>query len=250
MRVSNSLRRVDLEENVVGFCYDLDRSLFINASLDHGPLLVGLDTNVLIDLAEHGEAAFDKSELPESVREPHVSELASLAALIELWLVRDIRFIPLNRSLTDTGRGISADRMARRVATMQSLSESLAHLSGEWALDDLAPMDEAHVQLARYIDPALIPGVADRELVQESCRLGLDVFLTRDVRVVKASGLPQGWPTIESPKSLVARLTALGVEGFRGGMLNHPNCAYASIHLFPSMDKWAGLLSALGSASN
>lgn len=235
------------DENEIGFCYDIDRSLFLGWQVSDGPLVVAFDTNILIDLAERGRAVFDGDELPPEVLEPNRTHLVELARLLELWLTRDIRFVPLTRSLTDVGKGMSPERHALRSETMSKLRESLSFQSDSWEQGTTDPTDDAHVDLANAISASEIPPTADREMVQEACRLGVDVFLTQDDRLIlRGRRLADGVPRIESPTSLMARLDRLGVSQLSGGRVAHKGCHYPPVDLLPSMNKWNGLLSALG----
>jgi hypothetical protein len=104
-----------------GFCYDVNRVLFRDSAVVDGPLLVTLDTVVLIDIAEHGSTLLDTGKPTHPVNHEHQLELVALANLVELWMLRDIRVVPRSRSLTDFKRRGSVERVAQRRRFLEGL---------------------------------------------------------------------------------------------------------------------------------
>ena len=58
----------------------------------HGPLVVALDSNILIDLQQHGSELLDEGGLISegNATRGYPAELAALADLLNLWLLRDM----------------------------------------------------------------------------------------------------------------------------------------------------------------
>lgn len=209
----------------------------------HGPLVVALDSNILIDLQDYGRVLINGDELPPELgSDPrYVEELEHLEGLLNLWMMRDIRFIVTPRARSDGRRIRSEDSSARRLATIDSIAESLAFQTEKWGYDP------SHDPAAlRCIDKRL-PDGPDRDLVGEALSLGAHVFVTRDRRLSdRVEGLVEGmW--VAPPSRLLSELVSNNVQPFRGGTCGRPGCPYGDGQLpAPDMGKWSGLLSALG----
>lgn len=226
----------------VGFCHDALPELLPAGY--HGPLVVALDSNILIDLQDHGRLLVDGDELPPEVtRDPrYVEELEQLEGLLNLWMLRDIRFVVTPRARSDGKRIRSEEASARRLATIDSIVESLAFQTEEWGCD---PSQE-DPDVLRRID-ARLPDGPDRDLVGEALSLGAHVFLTRDRRLSdRVRGMTEGmW--VVPPSRLLYELVTNSVQPFGGGTCGRPGCPYGDGQLpAPDMGKWSGLLSALG----
>lgn len=251
--LANPLRDTH-EGSSIGFCYERDRTLFVNAALDDGPLLVAVDSNILIDVHKFGETLMDQGSIQELIAANHAAELDGLAQLLDLWLTRDIRFIPLPRSLTDANKNFTPERRDVRVASFNGLVRTLRRQSNHFGNGLLAPLDTAHVELAKTITAEMISGGADLELLKEACAIGADVFLTQDRPVLKAAGsFRSGTPNITSPLGLLDRLAGIGVKQngqgwppWSGGMATHLECAYQDSVLLPDLDHWGGFMSTFG----
>lgn len=85
----------------MGFCHGALPSLLPCGY--HGPLVVALDSNALIDLQEHGNLLLN-GHVPAEVDAQYARELAGPSDILNLWLLRDIRFVVTPRSLTDAER--------------------------------------------------------------------------------------------------------------------------------------------------
>jgi len=243
-RDAHPLRQV--EDGGLGFCHDADRSLFVDREAHDGPLIVALDTNIVIDIHRHGRDLInDGAPAGSSQEAKEHGELVALGQLVELWFTRDIRFLPLARSLTDSRRPMSSAQLASRAAALDSIAASLAFQSGAWRWDwrEATRLGFAANTTATVAD---IPGDADRELVNAAMQLGVDVFLTRDDRVLKADKRLHGI-NLWSPSTLLERLNNLAVTAFDGGIVRHVDCVYALGVPFGDTGKWAGLLEALNS---
>lgn len=102
------------EDGGLGFCHAAVPSLLPTDY--HGPLVVALDSNALIDLQQYGHLLLDDA-LPD-VDETYAENLAGLADLLNLWLLRDLRFVVTPRSLTDAKR-LTQKFLDRRIPAQQ-----------------------------------------------------------------------------------------------------------------------------------
>lgn len=252
--MANPLRDTH-EGSAIGFCYERDRSLFVNAALDDGPLVVAVDSNILIDVYTFGETLMGNGAVPELLAPNHAAELHGLAQLLDLWLTRDIRFVPLPRSLTDANKNFTPEVREVRFASFSGLVRTLRRQTNYYGAGLLAPLDTAHVELAKTITADKIRGRADLELLKQACAIGADVFLTQDRAMLRAAGsFRSGTPNITSPLGLLGRLAGIGVKQsekgwppWEGGMSTHAECLYAELELLPDLDHWTGFLSTFGS---
>lgn len=222
----------------LGFCYEALPSVLPWGF--HGPLVVALDSSVLIDLQEYGNVLLN-GEVPDGVDEKYATDLGSLADLLELWLIRDIRFVVTPRSLTDAKR-VSKRFLDRRLPAIRAIAESLAFQLGDWTY----PAPSAHSP-RRLGDDSGLPDGADRDLVLEAQAVGAHVFLTRDRLVEERVSLSGPRMAVAAPSWLATELVNAGVQLFYGGTCAGPACPYYGWSLLaPDMGKWGGLLSILG----
>lgn len=203
----------------------------------HGPLVVALDSSILIDLQQHGSEIFDDEV---SVAEPkYAAELDSLGQLIDLWLLRDIRLIVTPRSYTDAKR-VTEAFSSRRGPTIRALAQSLAFQLGDWVED--APSE--WLDLGAHADVRGLPDSADRDLVAEAVMVGAHIFLTRDAKLVANVHVPDGALRACLPSDLARELAAANVTHFSGGLCDDPECPYPAFDTpGPDTGKWTGLLS-------
>ena len=225
----------------LGFCHPAVPNLLLPGY--HGPLVVALDSNVLIDLEQHGAALLNDEALPESVAadDAYSSELAGLADLLSLWLLRDIRFMVTPRSKTDAKK-LTERFLVRRQTSIDALADSLAFQFGDWHAS--AP-SEGPAPAPVGDETGLAPG-ADRDLVLEAQAVGAHVFLTRDREVLDTVALSGTAMAVLAPKALADELAVAGVELLSGGTCGDGGCPYADWPFpAPDMGKWDGLFSVL-----
>lgn len=228
----------------LGFCSQALPSLLPAGY--HGPLVVALDSNVLIDLQQHGTALMNDEPLPDEVEADtvYVEELNGLADLLNVWLLRDIRFVVTPRSKTDAKK-VSERFLERRLPSIEALAESLAFQLGDWTV----PLPSEGPTPTPVGDENGLPEGADRDLVLEGQAIGAHVFLTRDRLVLERTLLVGPQMVLLSPAGLAASLTAAGIQLFMGGTCGGDGCPYTGWPLpAPDMGKWGGLLSILGSS--
>lgn len=223
-------------EGGLGFCQTALGSVLPDDY--HGPLVVALDSSVLIDLRTHGDALLDDVQ-PDDIDDAYAGELQGLADLLNLWLLRDIRFVVTPRSLTDL-RGDSTSQRERRRLDVEAVAETLAFQYGDWTV--LPPSDQ--VISFRPEDESGLPESADKDLVLEAQAVGAHVFLTRDRKVLRRVAL-RGRPLwVTSPSQLQSLLAGAGVTPFSGGTCDGSECPYRAWNLpAPDMGKWGTLLS-------
>lgn len=215
----------------------------------HGPLVVALDSNVLIDLQQHGLALMNDEDLPPAVMadRKYAADLEALGRLVDLWLMRDIRLVVTPRSRNDARGALEGDRLVARLSAVDALAESLAFQTQDWySPPSSAPREPGHPELSGM--PALevdLPEGGDRDLVIEAAKVGAHAFLTRDGRVLRRAKV-DGLAALR-PSELMARIDETGADHFFGGVCAQDGCPYAG---WPppvsDMGKWGGLLSILG----
>jgi hypothetical protein len=211
----------------------------------HGPLLVGLDTNAVLEIREYGVQLIDDVRIHHPDAE-HLRDIYALGDLVQLWFVRDIRFVVLPGARRDQRRPGNSEKVMRLHDTLSAIEEALTFQIQDWGLEDRR-FDRARTR-SKGVDHALarIPGSLDRRLVEQSYDGGVDVFLTMDKQVLRSvSTPPSDFPNLWRPSTLLDRLTNLGVNQLGGGILEHENCPYGGGWLFPDMGKMSRLLSSL-----
>jgi hypothetical protein len=218
----------------VGFCHAAVPALLPIGY--HGPLVVALDSNLLIDLQQYGhELLNDEISVTE---EKYAEELESLGTLLNLWMLRDIRFVVTPRARSDARRwapGFSA--------LIDGLAESLAFQFGDWTVT--AP--SSGPRLVPVGEEWGLPDSADRDLVLEAQAAGVHIFLTRDRRLLRRTNLTGPAMRVLAPSEVADELAIAGVSPFAGGTCSEPNCPYRDPDIpAPDIGKWDGLFSHFG----
>lgn len=218
----------------LGFCHAAVPELL--PAGHHGPLVVALDSNVLIDLQQHGAKLLDDEDL--RVDECYEEQLLALGAIVDIWMLRDIRFIVTPRSHTDARR-LSERFLATRGPAIDALAASLAFQYGDWSVP--APSDR---EVAPVGSVTGIPAGADLDLLLEAQSIGAHVFLTRDEQVLNSAVLTGPVLRIMRPTELADELVLNGVRVFDGGLCLADDCPYATCTVpAPDLGKWGGVLS-------
>lgn len=203
----------------------------------HGPLIIALDSSILIDLQQHGNEILDGET---TITEPkYADELEHLGQLLDLWLLRDIRFIVTPRSYSDAKR-LTERFTARRRPTIRALADSLAYQLGEWTID--APSEWANLEPHDAVRG--LPHNADRALVGEALSIGAHVFLSRDDKLIADVRTSEHMLRVCLPSELANDLRAAAVTHFAGGVCHDTDCPYATVSApAPDIGRWTGLLS-------
>jgi hypothetical protein len=201
----------------------------------HGPLVVALDSTVLIDLQKYGAAMLDETIDPTT--EPsYLEELEALGGILNLWMFRDIRFIVTPRSLTDAKR--STERFEReRSRAVEALAQALAFQQGDWTTE---PPSDRTIQ-GVGVESGL-PDGPDRDLVLEAQAVGAHVFLTRDKRILRRTRLTGPRMAIFAPSDLLDELVIVGGTLLGGGTCGRLGCPYTGDQVFPDIGRHGALL--------
>lgn len=223
------------ESGGLGFC---QKALGFLPEDYHGPLVMALDSNILIDLREHGAALTNDDQIVD-IDEGYARDLGGLGEILDLWLVRDIRFIVTRRSLGDARRRTERF-LTSQAPTVDAIARALAFQFGDW--DQPAP--SAWTSRPSIGDETGLPMGADRDLVLEAQSVGAHIFLTRDKRVRKRARLTGPQLSLLAPADFVDIIREKDVGVFSGGNCDSPNCPYARWPLpLPDSGKWVPLLS-------
>lgn len=223
------------EAGGLGFCHAALPGLL---PVDYyGPLVVALDSNALIDLQQYGNRLLNED--PLDVDDAYAEDLSGLGDLLNLWLLRDIRFVVTPRSLTDAKKVTQRFR-ERRLPAVDAIANSLAFQVGDWT----APAPSQGDTPASVGEETGLPDGADRELVLEAQAFGAHVFLTRDRLVLDRVALSGPAMAVVRPHALAVELVRAGVQPLLGGTCGASNCPYGDWPFpAPDMGKWGGLLS-------
>lgn len=193
------------------FRYEQGPDLFLGRR-GRGPLHVVWDTNLLIDYFEHGRALWDVDSewLSHVVPGTRGEELEALQLSIALWVVRDIRFHLLPRTLDDARRSLSPQRQTARRRAFEEFTATLAH-TGD---DTRHPIEAGRLILPPgELDRALrdVPAGGDRALVGDAVRLGAHVFLTTDKGILRCRDKFRAFGLVlATPGDLLEALAATG----------------------------------------
>lgn len=202
------------------FVYEMNPRLFLGRR-GRGSLRVAWDTNLLIDYFQHGRAMWEGASIPEAVPGSYGEELEALQLVMAIWILRDIRFYILQRTLTDAKGALAARHLEQRLAAFRSFAAALRFNEEPGDPHEAPPLVLPRSELERALASA--PPGNDRALVQEAVLKGMHVFLTRDAGVLRAA------PTLgalglllATPADLLEELTACGALH----CLLHPRFAY------------------------
>lgn len=219
----------------LGFCHD---ALSFLPTDYHGPLVMSLDSNILIDLREYGAVLLDGDHVPDH-DQGYLRDLTGLGEILNVWLGRDIRFVVTPRSLTDARKCTERFRNSQAPA-VDALAEALVFQTEGW--NESAPWVAPPSPLVG--DETGLPAGADRDLVLEAQAMGAHVFLTRDKRVLRRAQLSGPQLAIMSPAEFAGVLRNNDVNVYRGGTCGSQSCPYGRWSLpFPDTGKWSPLLS-------
>jgi hypothetical protein len=243
--MSNPLRA--LGDGGPGFCYDADRDLFRGVGrLIDGPLLVALDSNIIYDLEEHGEAILEQEEVL-GIEAEHAENLLALGQIIDLWMMRDIRFIVVPRTRSDYRRPPPDDRMRQRELTFQRIEYALTFQVGD--REDSDGRFVGARPATQYVDELIHrASELDALMLRSAWDAGVDVFLTRDEKVLRACSPSRApFPLVASPTVLRDRFAALGGDPMFPGMIAHADCQWSLGLPVGDTGKWVPLFEAMSS---
>ena len=185
------------------FLYEHAPNLFFGR-VGLGALRVALDTAVLIDYGEFGEAIWDDEPFEPNVSDPEYrEELLALEALMHQWTMRDIRLHVFDIQLADCRRHMSdrhSELRRRQIESLQAALRCLGHGT-----------DQMHAAPGEVWPPAPdltgIASGADRDVLASAIDSGCHVFLTRDKALLrKAGSVAAFWVAVLSPAGLLDAL--------------------------------------------
>lgn len=200
-----------------------------------GPMRVAVDTSVLIDYAEFGQAIWsDEPFEPKVPSNEHRDQLHALDGIMSTWMTRDIRFHVFDRQVDDCRKAMSAEQTTMRLKQVVQLQSALRCVEQD-TVDLQPPPGEAWPPPP---DLSRMPANMDRELVALAIESGCHVFLTRDKGLLrKADDVAAHWVAVLSPAGLLDALAAADELGFTG----------AGDLLLPDTHKWSHVMGACGS---
>jgi hypothetical protein len=202
------------------FVYEMNPRLFLGRR-GRGALRVAWDTNLLIDYFEHGRALWEAESLPETVPGSYGEELEALQIVMAIWILRDIRFYILERTLTDARGALATRHLEARLSAFRAFTAALRFSEETGDPREAPPLVLPRTELERAL--ASVPAGNDRVLVREAALKGMHVFLTRDVGIHRAApALGAFGLLLASPGDLLEELTACGALH----CLLHPRFAY------------------------
>jgi hypothetical protein len=200
----------------VQFAYDATPGVFF-ARTGWGPLIVCLDTNLLIYLAQNldevgGSFGFDGGGFtPETWEDP----VRALHDVFLLWFWRDVRFYLPPEQMND-GR-LTVERARSRQSILDAFAEDFwerggfaraSHVAGEQVEDG------EDLQIPRCWPASFeqtLPGKMDGVLVRAAANAGAHVFLTTDEGVLRrAQAMRRFSLAILSPQELLLDLDESG----------------------------------------
>jgi len=210
---STSIAREDDELGC--FDYDALGEVFLGRH-GLGPLRIGCDTNVLIDILQHGTIVLS-DEPSTNIEASDGEEVEALVALLELWMTRDIRLVVSERQARDY-RGPDPGRL-----DIHAREGEISELNAGWA--HVIPDDSPTVSPARSLLLAGLPSTTDAELVALAIGAGCHVFLTRDRQLSRKRELFKQWGmAVMRPTELIDELAfndGLSVWGADGGVCDN-----------------------------
>lgn len=214
----------------LGFCGDVLPHLLPPGH--HGPLVLALDTNVLLDLQLHGGALVNNTK-PVTGDPAHATQLAGLADVLSLWMLRDIRFVVTASALEEAAETTAPAGVAR-LPSVTAVAEGVAH-----RLDP--PPRGTSSKGGLRTSPG---GRRDQEQRRgEAEALGAHVLLCSRqapyLRAVKEGPSVKVMTTAE----LAAYLSDADVQPLWGGVCGHAGCPYGDgCPPAPDTAKWGRLL--------
>lgn len=247
-RVNVNLRRITYGSGP-GFCYEAVPQL-ITYPGTHGPLLVALDSNIVLNLQAHLEEIVSAQPVQEV--DPWLSsQLVALGQVVNTWFTRDIRFLILPKAFSDAKkRPLTHEarlRIQRKLISLDRVRASLVFQTDDWDGSEVHYTSRGDSQLSLDLNiPSLdaLPKGADKELIEEAILNGVDVFLTCDKRLIQAGRrISTPYLKILSPLDLTDLFDSIGITPFSGGIIEHDECPYQAGMLAGDTGKWVALLS-------
>jgi hypothetical protein len=212
-----------------GFFYEDCPEIFLGRA-GYGPLRVAWETNILIDYAEFGDLMWEEErEFDPQISEPRYrEELVALDAIIQLWMMRDIRVRVPKRQIFDAKRELGEDQWGVR-------ERQLHHFLAALTCIRLDKEVLENVQPFHPLPDGSTSDEWDESLVQEAIETGCHVFLTRDGRLRRRlhQAARGSCLAIMSPSDLQQALAEADELGWGGDG-----------YIFPDNHKWVHFMRA------
>lgn len=190
------------------FDYRSSYELFLGRH-GRGGLHIAWDTNLLIDYFNHGRALWNGEALPDLTQGEHGNELESLQMIVTLWVLRDMHFHIMPKTISDSKKGnLRSDRKQMRFDAWHQFCRAISLVSDESDYrGETLDLPKSTLETALQS----VPEGNDRTLVSQAVQRKMHVFLTRDKRVLKAeSKLRIHGLAVRSPGDLLEDLIAAG----------------------------------------
>jgi len=213
-----------------GFSYADAPEIFLDRG-GYGPLVIGLDTNILVDVAEFGPHLANNVTPP--VGSDYQAELEALDILLGLVAVRDIVFYvsPAQEDELRHCRRSREDRTRRLYVMSELLSAAIDYSSGFEGRARTHTSNRARITLP-FIRP-----LRDRLFVEDALANGCHVFLTRDAHDVSRHD---------------SRLRTLGMRAMRPTELLHELAIANELRVpdspAPDLQGYVHVMNAIGGA--
>lgn len=212
-----------------GFMYENCPAIFLGRA-GCGPLRVAWDSNILIDFAAFGDLMWDDREFDPPISEPRYrTELVALDALVQLWMMRDIRIRAPERQIDDCRRQLNEAQWNVRFRQLHQILAALTCI-------ELDREVLANVQPFDTLPHGSSGDDWDESLVLEAIATGCHVFLTRDARLRRRLGRAarEAFMVIMPPSDLHGALLGAGEAAFGG----------IDGYIFPDNHKWIHFMNA------
>lgn len=191
-----------------------------------GPLIVGLDTAILISLRQELETVVEGAGLVYGPLWSDVSQPEdALRDLVQLWWWRDVRFWVCEVHLADARKPLNAGRRIAREAAVRELERDFFERGGfETIVPDHIEVVDQPCALHSVPQPLdakrtanghgerrLPKGLRDRQLVQTALEVGCHTFLTTDNGILRChDALMREGMGVLSPAKLLLELDRSG----------------------------------------
>lgn len=191
-----------------------ESSVIFAGRLGRGPLRIAMDTNLLIDYFEHGHAMWVGAPVAELHAGEYGEHLEALQLILAVWVLRDIEFVMLKESLSDSKRRKLAPNLDQRNRkAWMEFYNALAH-SPHRSEDTSHAEQRLPPRLVDRVTEVVPPG-GDRRLVRAALNDGAHVFLTRDKGVLRASDQIRAFGlSVMAPGDLLEALSRYGALNF------------------------------------
>jgi hypothetical protein len=197
--------------DALGFDYARIPLLFLERR-GIGPLLVGWDTNILIDWAQYGkQLMLGEDAHLGGVGSAYEEELIALGAFMQFWLTRDIRIRVFAIQKSDSRTPLTRIRTELRLKQLDDITAALEHVS--WEVEDDPDTAGSVAAQENWIEDSM-----DRKVVDAAVRGGCHLLMSRDRKLLsygpaaKAHGIVLAPPSEVLDQLVIAGELPLGIN--------------------------------------